>query len=92
MIKIKTLFKHTKWSAQCVRMKETNKKVYDHTWWISILGPVGAYEVEAGAKKSRKKLWRNIQSEVRKMIAWIRGERKIKLNDMKLIFEEDESH
>ncbi len=50
----KTLFKHTKWSAQCVRMKETNKIVYDHTWWISILGPVGGSEVEAGAKKDVK--------------------------------------
>jgi hypothetical protein len=45
---------------------------------------VGAYEVGAGAKKRRKNLWSIIQSGVRKMIAWMRGERKIILKLMKL--------
>ena len=70
---------------------ERNKQK-SHTWWLSILVPGGGSEVEAGAKKRRKKLWRNTKSGVRKMIAWMRGERKIKLNDMKLIIEEDEGH
>ena len=46
-----------------------NKKAYDHTWWNSILGPVGGSEVGAGAKKRRKNFYSNIQSGVRKMIA-----------------------
>ncbi len=50
-----TLVKDTKWGAQNVRMNETNNKVYTRTWWIPILGPVGASEVGAGAKKLRKK-------------------------------------
>ena len=48
------------------------------------LGPVGGSEVGAGAKKRRKNFCSNIQSGVRKMIAWMRYIRKMKNKLIKL--------
>ena len=56
---------------------------------LNIMGPVGGSEVEAGAKKRRKNYCSNIQSGVRKMIAWMRGVQITKPELMKLIIEED---
>jgi hypothetical protein len=49
----------------------------------------GALKLRLAQKKQRKKIYSNIQSGVRKMIAWVRGERKIKPKLMKLIVERD---